>query len=261
MSTSQDHDLVAALVNSREESVGRSGPDLDAVVCGGRRTVRHRRVGALACGAAAMLAVAGVWAAAGIDSSRQAVEPAAPSPVTFAGCTLEPTTCDAAPVEDGLLDKLTGVSYEPDAFVRGREEDLRELTDGARAVMYPLMAADQEYQLGSIDVVVATRLDEPGVVDAVLTNPRAARTDRRAVEIPGAGGLTATVVTTADVDDEWFQIWVVPEGDGHGAVAISYEGRPPEGASPALGVTTPTETPGGWSDDLVAGVIADLLLG
>ena len=50
---------------------------------------------------AVMLAVAGVWAAAGIDSSRQAVEPAAPSPVTFAGCTLEPTTCDAAPVEDG----------------------------------------------------------------------------------------------------------------------------------------------------------------
>ncbi|WP_201467863.1 hypothetical protein [Janibacter melonis] len=261
MSTSQDHELVAVLVDGRAESVGRSRADLDAVVFGGRRTVRHRRFGALVGGAAAVLAVAGVVAAGGIGSSRQAVEPAVPSPVTFAGCTLEPTTCDTAPVEGGLLDELTGVSYEPDVFVPGRGEDLEELTDGARAVIYPLMATDQGYQLGSVDVVVATRLDEPGVVDAALTNPRAARTDRRAVEIPGAGGLTATVVTTADADDEWFQIWVVPEGDGHGAVAISYEGRPPEGASPALGVTTPTETPGGWSDDLVAGVIADLLLG
>ncbi|WP_252976193.1 hypothetical protein [Janibacter melonis] len=259
MSTSQDHELVAVLVDGRAESVGRSRADLDAVVFGGRRTVRHRRFGALVGGAAAVLAVAGVVAAGGIGSSRQAVEPAVPSPVTFAGCTLEPTTCDTAPVEGGLLDELTGVSYEPDVFVPGRGGP-RRAHRRCPSGHLPLMATDQGYQLGSVDVVVATRLGEPGVADAALTNPRAARTDRRAVEIPGAGGLTATVVTTADADDEWFQIWVVPEGDGHGAVAISYEGRPPEG--PARSRCHDADGDARW---LVRrpgrGVIADLLLG
>lgn len=265
MSTTQDHDLVSTLVDVREDAVGVPGPDLDAVVAGGRRTVRRRRAGAAVAGGAAALAAVGIAVAGGLGSTPRAADPAAPTPVTFGGCTLEPATCDSAPVEIGMLDEMTGVTYEPDAFERGREEDLRGLADNARTLTYLLtpvgLPADRGHQVATVSVDVATWLDEPAFIDAVRTHPAVARTDRRDVEIPGAGGVRANVLTGTDVDGGWFQFWVVPAGSGHGAVTISYEGDLPEGGSPTLGLHTTTDAAGGWTDERVAGAIADLLLG
>lgn len=257
---SADVELVATIEREVDERLGRVGlgPGVDEVVAGGRVRRRRRRALTGAAVVSAVAMVAGGGALAEIVQQEPPVAPATREAVPFAGCTLEPQTCDAA-VVDRWLDGL-GAGHGSPSWSRITDEWMTGLAPGAYGYAVPVNAAeDEQAQIASSDGAVVPTLDAEGYVADLMSGVRAQDLDEREVLVPTASGEVTASVVTIDADGSWFQAWVVDDGTGHGGVIVTYEGNYPDGGTPSLGLSAGPGMPTGWTDERVSALISDLL--
>lgn len=217
-----------------------AGFTVDDVVKGGSRRRRRRSLGAVAGGAAAVAAAAVV--AGGViplPGGDQTAPPAATS-TTLPGCTLEPSTCEAA-VVDRWADELDGVTIAPGEFVPVEKDNSLQLPAGSVELTGREVKerSDHAGQIGTLDVLVAPEVGGSDLWDITALDHDRPWQEREVEVVPG---VTAQVASF-DEEGRSYELWTVREGPGHGALAVSYEGSRPEG----------------WSDDELAPLVAALL--
>ncbi|WP_427384032.1 hypothetical protein [Janibacter sp. G56] len=222
--------IYKAAADARVQEAGPVGFSIDDVVKGGRARVRRRRAGVVgAAGAVAALAVAAVsaggfgTAGAPAGETDAAGQGAGATTATFAGCTLEPSTCDGSLVTT-WMEQYLGTGDPSDAFVEADSGLEYVVPDGAWA--FESHPADA----GSVDVLVAPALGASNAFDPVAAEPDW-DWQTRAVEI--LPGVSATVDSASTEDGSRYEMWSVREGEGHGALAVAYEGPVVDGWSAA----------------------------
>lgn len=250
--------MVAVLEREVDDRMAQVGParDVDELVAGGRARRRRRRALGGAAGVAAVAMVAGGAALATALAPEPPAPPATSEASPFAGCTLVPRTCDVE-VVDSWLDGL-GAETETPEWERVTDEGVTGLAPGGYGYAVPVHD-DGGMQIASADGLVAPEIDVQGYLDQVSSGVAPDDVDVRAVAMPTDAGEVSAVVATLDDDGSWFQVWLVDEGDGHGAVLLTYEGTYPEGATPSFGLSGGPEAPTGWTDDRVGELVAELL--
>lgn len=251
-------DIETALAE-RYGAVG--GVDPDVVVGSGRRRAGRRMAAVVGGGVVAGVAVvgAGLMGAGALGDRDEPVVPAASTRASFEGCTLEPSTCDARIIDRWLADG--GMHPVPSKDVRLSPEDDQELGEMAPGgYSFATLVSGEEQSEGgtaSVDGVVARSVDEEFFAKRVGGEERGV--DVRTVVVPVGGTTVEATVSTLNNEGHWFQGWIVPEGSGHGAVVLSYEGSRPRGGEPALGVDAVDDRITGWTDSSVSELIAQLL--
>ncbi|GAB3107172.1 hypothetical protein GCM10027055_02410 [Janibacter alkaliphilus] len=255
---SMDQEMVAVLEREVEGRLAKVGParDVDELVAGGRARRRRRRALGGVAGAAAVAMVAGGVALATTLAPEPPAPPATTQAAPFAGCTLEPRTCDVQ-VVDTWLDGLGAETGTP-GWERVTDEWMTGLAPGGYGYAVPVHD-DEGMQIASADGLVAPEIDVQGYLDEISSGVAPGDVDVRAVAVPTDAGEVSAVVVTLDDDGRWFQVWLVDEGDGHGAVLVTYEGTYPEGATPSFGLSGGSDAPTGWTDERVGALVAELL--
>lgn len=220
MSRITDERLADEIV--RAAGHGDSSVTVDEVISGGRRRRRRRRLAQGAAGAAIATVTAGTAAVAmslgGPVADGPAGDPGRGDPTASStasedrttalpsadGCTSRPTTCRAV-VESWASRQSVPVEV-------AAVDHWSQVPDGSL-----VLTVDAATGYSQVHVTVAPQVwDDSRSWQPAESEPADDPTTQRQVEI--AEGVTADVFTVGG--DERVEQWMIPDGDGHGAVVV-----------------------------------------
>lgn len=220
MSRITDERLADEIV--RAAGHGDSSVTVDEVISGGRRRRRRRRLAQGAAGAAVAAVTAGTAAVAmslgGPVADGPAGDPGQGEPTASStgrgerttalpsadGCTSRPTTCRAVVERWASRQSAPGEVTAVDHW--------SQVPDGSL-----VLTVDAVTGYSQVHITVAPQVwDDPRSWQPAEAEAPDDPTTQRQVEI--AEGVTADVFTVGG--DERVEQWMIPDGDGHGAVVV-----------------------------------------